>query len=307
MDALIRMLLEAGFAAGFLLLAACSSVGTTEQHQNILAADYESADLADVAKNALQLSQQVGTQKILVVFDIDNTLLAMEQGLGSDQWYDWQKELSDKDHCNPNNVGDRFAVQGALYFASAMRPTQPDANLQVKAIQAQGIPVIALTSRGLDYRLQTFRELRRNGFNFTASAIGPVGGYDEPFIPVEKGRLSRYEDGVFLTAGQHKGEMLYALLQKTTTPMPAVIVMADDKQNNLDAIKETFSALNIPVHSWRITSEDQNVSGFDVTRAAQQWNDIEVPLREIQSVLGTDNYDLSSATLPEDCHQDVTQ
>ena len=55
-------------------------------------------------------------------------------------------------------------------------------------------------------------------------------GYDEAFIPVEGGRESRYEDGVFLTAGQHKGQMLHALLQKTATPLPAVILMADDKQ-----------------------------------------------------------------------------
>ena len=101
--------------------------------------------------------------------------------------------------------------------------------------------------------------------------------------------------------------MLYALLQKTSTPMPAVIVMADDKQNNLDAIKETFSALNVPVRTWRITSEDQNVSGFDAQQAAQQWADIEAPLREIQRVLGPDNYDMSSVKLPEDCHQDVMQ
>src|SRR5690554_5394179 len=282
-----KVLWKVGFSTAFLLLAACSSVTTTNEHlQSISVADHESADLADVTQNALQLAQLAGSENILVVFDIDNTLLAMEQGLGSDQWYEWQKELSDTDQCNPDNVGNRFAAQGALYFASAMRPTQADASNHVKAIQQRGIPVIALTSRGQDYRLQTFRELRRNNFNFTFSGIGPVGGYAEPFIPVDGGRLSRYEDGVFLTAGQHKGEMLYALLQKTDTPLPLAIVMADDKQNNLDAIKETFSALSVPVHSWRITTEDQNVAGFDVQHAAQQWTEIESPLRKIQSVLG---------------------
>lgn len=300
--------MNTGLAAGFLFLAACSSVAIIDTQQaNILATAYESADLADVTKDALQLAQLAGNDKILVVFDIDNTLLAMQQGLGSDQWYEWQKELSNHDQCNPDNVGDRFAAQGALYFVSAMRPTQPDASAQIKAIQNLGIAVIALTSRGQDYRLQTFRELRRNDFDFTFSAIGPLGGYDQPFMPVADGRLSRYENGVFLTAGQHKGEMLYALLKKTGTPMPAAIIMADDKQNNLDAIKETFSALSVPVHNWRITSEDQNVAGFDTQQAAQQWAEIEAPLREIQRALGPDNYDLSSARLPEDCYQDVIQ
>lgn len=263
----------------------------------------ETADLADIVTDAINLGKQTGNDHVLIVFDIDNTLLAMEQGLGADQWYDWQKNLASNDACNPMNVGNRFAVQGALYFASAMRPTQQDAAKQVETIQDAGIPVIALTSRGQDYRLQTFRELRRNGFSFTHSAIGPAGGYDESFFPVEDGRESRYEDGVFLTAGQHKGRMLYALLRKTGTSLPTVIVMADDKQKNLDAVKETFSALEVPVHAWRYTGEDDNVRNFDPEQAHAEWGDIKDALLRIQQVLGPDNYDLGTAVLPKECLQ----
>lgn len=300
-----RRLMNAGMAFSLLILTACSHVASKDEHvQGIVSTDRETANLADVTADALQMADQLGKQNVLVVFDIDNTLLAMEQGLGSDQWYEWQKQLSNDDHCNPDNVGNRFAAQGAIYFASAMRPTQTDASKQVKLIQDQDIPVIALTSRGEDYRLQTFRELRRNGFDFSFSGIGPAGGYAESFLPVDEGRLSRYEDGIFLTAGQHKGAMLYALLQKTGTPMPELVIMADDKQNNLDALKETFTALNVPVHAWRVTSEDQNVSDFDERLAAQQWADIEPSLRVVQKVLGADNYDLTSVKLADDCQQE---
>lgn len=285
-----------------LLLCACTIHWEPDRPTgSIQSLDKETADLADVTADAFTLADKAGTDRVLVVFDIDNTLLAMEQGLGADQWYDWQKALATDDACNPHNVGNRFAVQGALYFASAMRPTQDDAAKQVEAIQAADIPVIALTSRGQDYRLQTFRELRRNGYSFTYSAIGPPGGYDEPFVPVDEGRLSRYEDGVFLTAGQHKGHMLQALLQKTGTALPAVILIADDKQKNLDAVKETFSALGVPVRAWRYTGEDDNVVAFDPEKAHAEWKSIEDALRQIQQVLGPDNYDLSSAKLPGEC------
>ncbi len=177
---------------------------------------------------------------------------------------------------------------------------------QVKAIQDMGVAVISLTSRGPDYQLATFRELRRNNFSFSYSALGPDGGYEKPFIPVENGRLSLYEDGVFLTAGQHKGEMLLALLNKTGTRLPAVIVMVDDKQKNLDAVKETFSALNVPVHAWRYTAEDQAVSNFDPDTANAQWKSIEDALRQVQQVLGPDNYDLSSAVQPPECDQPLS-
>jgi len=283
-------------------LTACSAHVNVEWPANpAQPLDKETADLADVTADVLALAEQHGKDRVLMVFDIDNTILAMEQGLGADQWYEWQKDLANHDQCNPQNVGNRFAVQGALLFASAMRPTQDDAASQVATVQASGVPVIVVTSRGHDYRLQTFRELRRNDYNFTYSAIGPPGGYDQPFVPVEDGRMSRYEDGVFLTAGQHKGRMLYALLEKTGTELPKVVVIADDKQKNLDAIKETFGALDVAVHAWRYSGEDENVAGFDTGKANAEWELIEGALRQIQQVLGTDNYDLSTATLPAEC------
>jgi len=283
-------------------LTACSAHVNVEWGDNpAQSLEQETTDLADVTADVLALAEQHGKDRVLMVFDIDNTILAMEQGLGADQWYEWQKELANHDKCNRQNVGNRFAVQGALLFASAMRPTQDDAASQVATVQASGVPVIVVTSRGHDYRLQTFRELRRNGYNFTYSAIGPPGGYDQPFVPVEDGRMSRYEDGVFLTAGQHKGQMLYALLEKTGTELPKVVVIADDKQKNLDAIKETFGALDVAVHAWRYSGEDSNVAGFDTGKANAEWELIEGALRQIQQVLGPDNYDLSDAVIPAEC------
>jgi hypothetical protein len=285
-----------------LVLAGCSAHLNIEWPADpIESLDKETADLGDVTADALDLADRVGNGNVLVVLDIDNTILAMEQGLGADQWYEWQKDLSEHDICNSQNVGDRFAVQGALYFASAMRPTQADGASQVKTIQDTDIPVIVLTSRGPDYRLQTFRELRRNGYSFSYSSIGPPGGYEQMFIPVEDGRLSRYEDGVFMTAGQHKGDMLYHLLQKTGTKLPAVIVMVDDKQKNLDAVKETFEPLDLPVRAWRYSGEDENVESFDHQRANAEWTSIEDALRQIQQVLGPDNYNLDGAALPPEC------
>ena len=120
-------------------------------------------------------------------------------------------------------------------------------------------------------------------------------------MPVENGRLSRYEDGVFMTAGQHKGDMLYSLLQKTGTALPTVIVMVDDKQKNLDAVKETFERLDVPVRAWRYNGEDENVEGFDHERAHAEWKSIEQALRQIQQALGPDNYNLDSAVRPAEC------
>jgi hypothetical protein len=186
-------------------------------------------------------------------------------------------------------------VQGALFYASAMRLTQPDAAAQVQRIQAAGVPVIALSSRGSNYRLQTFRELRRNGFSFWSSALPPRHGWPGTFVPDGGERPALYEDGVFLTAGQHKGRMLEALLTKTGVERPEAIVMADDKRENLDAIRESFAETDVAVHVWRYTREDDNVANFDSDQAATQWDALRPALQQIQSVLGPDNYDLPAA------------
>jgi len=252
----------------------------------------ETDDLAMVTDWAISMAKDHGKENVLVVFDIDNTLLAMEQGLGSDQWYYWQKDLSKEDPCSPQLVSNRFAVQGAVFHASAMRATQKDAAKQVRRIQDAGISTIAVTSRGTDYRLQTFRELRRQDISFWPTAIPPQRGWPEEFIPEGGERPALYEDGVFLTAGQHKGVMMKALLDRTELPYPSIIIMADDKAENLAAMMETFTGTGTWVHAWRYTAEDGNVAAFDGPKAATQWDQLEPALQTINQVLGPDNYDL---------------
>ncbi len=261
----------------------------------------ETGEMELFVDDVLQAGSQLGLGNILVVFDIDNTLLAMEQGLGSDQWYEWQKEHSTSDPCDQHVVANRLAVQGAMLFASAMRTTQATAPELVRRIQDAGIPVIALTSRGVGFRLPTFRELRRNGYDFRRTAIGPDGGWPEDFVPDNGIRPARYEDGVFLTTGQHKGAMLKALLDRSNTPMPAVILMLDDKQANLDAVIETFSTLNVPVRAWRYSGEDVNVAAFDENASHATWQELLPALETIQTVLGPDNFELPENNRPAGC------
>ncbi len=284
-------------AATLLLLTACVTAPPPIP-QNLKA---ETDDLAMVSDWAIQMADDHGTQNVLVVFDIDNTLLAMEQGLGSDQWYYWQKDLGQQDPCSPQLVADRFQVQGAVYYASAMRATQPDAGKQVGRIQDKGIQAIAVTSRGSDYRLQTFRELRRQDISFWPTAIPPQRGWPEPFVPEGGSRPALYEDGVFLTAGQHKGDMLKALLDKSGVEHPSIIVMVDDKAENLEAVMETFTGTGTWVHAWRYTREDANVAAFDAAEAASQWDTLRPALEVIEQVLGPDNYALPEKVVRAEC------
>jgi hypothetical protein len=283
-------------ALALLLITACAA--TPPVPQNLKA---ETDDLAMVADWTLRIAADYGEDRVLAVFDIDNTLLAMEQGLGADQWYYWQKNRSAEDPCDPRVVDDLLAAQGALFFASAMRATQDDAGAQVRRLQQAGVPVIALTARGPSFRLQTFRELRRNGIDFRATALPPAAGWPEDFVPDNGVRPARYEDGVLLVAGQHKGKMLEALLDKTGVERPTVVVMIDDKMNNLDDVLEAFAGSDTWVHAWRYTREDPVVAAFDPDEAAAQWDALEPALKTLERVLGPDNFSLPGAAAGRDC------
>ena len=104
------------FIAALFLSACTANMHLEESSKPTQARNFETFDLAEVTADTMELAEKIGKENVMVVFDIDNTLLAMEQGLGADQWYEWQKELSENDLCNPGNVGNRLAVQGALYF-----------------------------------------------------------------------------------------------------------------------------------------------------------------------------------------------
>jgi len=301
---MIKSLKVAALSAALALLSACASAPQTAKKEeppgpaNLLGSTDE---LQLITELALDLSRTYGGEQILVVLDLDNTLLAMEQDLGSDQWYQWQEALQEDNPCNPLLAGDRLEVQGALYFASAMRPTQPDAEQQVTRMQEAGLNVIVLTARGPGFRLSTFRELRRNGFNFWSSAWPPQRGFDEPFMPEGGTRPALYEDGVLFTAGQDKGLALKTLLEKSAQPFPKLIVFVDDKQANLNQVLQVFTWSDTRVHAWRYTREDAVVAAFDPDKASALWTELKPPLERIEQLLGPDNYTLSPAALPEGC------
>ena len=95
--------------------------------------------------------------------------------------------------------------------------------------------------------------------------------------------------------------MLRALLDKTGTGSPAVVVMADDKAENLQAVMETFESSGTAVHAWRYNREDSNVATLDTQEAAAQWDAVRPALMKIEQIFGPDNFDLPAQVVREGC------
>jgi hypothetical protein len=154
----------------------------------------------------LREAGSIDPQKVLVVFDIDNTLLAMDGLLGSDQWFNLQDALLARANPPPappagpkppeptfegalppdvepkpptpldpawqsvESFDQLLDAQAALYALRPMRRTQPDGDVVVRSLQGR-YTVIALTSRGPANRDATVRMLRANGISFAQRKV----------------------------------------------------------------------------------------------------------------------------------------
>jgi hypothetical protein len=295
LNSIIRSILTS--LTALVLVSACGQRAIMTEP---LVTRHTSRDLEEVRDHSMSLARQYGKKHILVGFDLDNTLLAGNTDLGADQWYDWQREMQKAEACDPRLVADRLAAQGALYHIGSMRPTQNNAAAIVSEIQSAGISTLLITARGQDFRLPTFRELRRNGFNFRDHSPGPLGGFQESYLPLQDSRKVRYEDGVYMLAGQHKGDMLMLLFKRLGLALPEVVIFVDDNSKNTNAMAEALEAANIRGEIYDYQREAQRVARFDANGASADWSRVRPALAVIEEVMGPVNFDLPETGKPAD-------
>jgi hypothetical protein len=267
----------------------------------------ETDDFADVARAVRDYAERYGPRRVLLVLDIDNTLLAMRQPLGSDQWFEWQRFLIEHQPDSPHAVAGTFEglleVQGLLYNLGRMRPTQPDLPVLIARLQGRGIYTLVLTARGDEFRVATERELSRNGFDFAQSAL-PVRGIPQGlYLPYdledpEADGLTRrevaafrlgaprpvsYSSGIMMTAGQAKGAMLLSLLHRSVVATEA-IVYVDDNIRHVGFVFAAIAGRGHEITAFHYTREDVNVKRFqygDKGEVTRRWRTLKRVMNEV--------------------------
>lgn len=243
-------------------------------------------DFAEVAAAVERAVEKHGAEHVLLALDIDNTVMSMDNDLGSDHWFEWQRYLLENEPHSPLLVAKDFdgllKAQGILYENGHMHPPQPEQPELIANLQKRGIATILLTSRGPEFRGPTERELARCKYDFSATALpvpkAPEGtflAYD-PAKPEKDGltaaevvtyklpepRPVSYAKGLFMTAGQHKGIMLLTLLKDASRDIKAVIYVDD----NVKHVGNVFTAAvdrNLDVSSFHFQREDIRVQRFN--------------------------------------------
>lgn len=258
---MVRRLRRALALAGF-ALAAGLAAGTTRAADGAAEAPPKvvaTESMASVVDSALLASARVGADRVLVVFDVDSTLLYDPLG-GPD--------LGDMKDSEP----ERFRpVERALMALKSLAPTEPGLAEELARLDAAGIATYALTARGEDMRDMTLRELARAGIAFPrAPECGPPLCVKRGVLPPEvvlaaaqevlgeaelgrlgfaKGRPVGVSDGVMNAAGLHKGVMLRVLLASLGRDYDAVIFV-DDARKNVDHVADAAAAMPQQVEAY---------------------------------------------------------
>lgn len=264
-------------------------------------------NFADVAVAVEHYVEKFGAEHVLLALDIDNTVMSMDGDLGSDHWFEWQQYLLGNEPNSPHLVAKTFDglldAQRILYDRQHMRPTEADQPAIIAGLQKLGISTILLTSRGPSFRGDTERELKRCGYNFAKTALPVHNVPDKEYLAYdaknpESGGLTAaelekykmpppkpvsYANGIFMTAGQHKGLMLLTLLEKSTRDIKA-IVYVDDNVHHVGNVFAACLARNIEVTSIHYFHEEVIVQRFqygDKLAVDNAWQAIKRAVRTV--------------------------
>lgn len=209
------------------LVAGCATTAPAPEGpappQNLLGSTDE---LQLITELSIDLARTYGGDRVMVVLGLEDTL------------------LDTRGDSNASCAGIRQSIH----------PKQDDAARQVQRMQEAGLKVIAMTSRGSDCLDVTVQELESNGFDFQAS------GYPPGFNFASSDGLLSYDRGVFFTTDRSKGPALKQLVESAGEPYPALIVVADNRQQYLNSVMKSFSTSAIKVHTWRYAREEKQVA-----------------------------------------------
>lgn len=251
LQGLRRQLAMLGFALSTALAAGPAQAGTAGEgaSERIVVADA----MASAVDAALQAASRVGPDRVLVVFDVDSTLLY--DPLGGPQIGDMRDSEPEKFR----------SVERALMYLKSLAPTEPGLAAELARLDRAGIATYALTARGEDMRDMTLRELARAGIAFPlAPECGPplcvkrgvlppdvvlaaarevLGEQELARLGFERGRTVSVSDGVMNAAGLHKGVMLRVLLASLGRDYEAVIFV-DDARKNVDHVADAAAGMS---------------------------------------------------------------
>ena len=226
-------------------------------------------------------SLKYGPENVLVVFDIDHTLLTTVGDLGSSYWFSWQADLIKTAEKEPTQLFNSFpelVTQTAnLFCALPMRPVERTTASFYNGIRQSKSPMFLLTARSSEMRETTERDLLENGLPFPNPVVGKemkewfvgkghfTGDLTSEEIKtsdLEKPRKVTYRNGIMMADGQDKGALIRAFIALNKMDSIKAVILIDDSKPNVGNLDRNFPNSQIDATSVHYMNEKDRFENF---------------------------------------------
>ncbi len=194
-------------------------------------------------------------KKILILFDIDNTIAAPPSDLGSDQWFNDLVTI-----CQQQGFEKKEAVKKAvelyhhIHAHIELKPIEAKTTAFIASLQKQNIPVLALTARSFIER--TFQQLKTIAIDFSPTALSTK------IFDLSLQHPASYQQGIIFCGNNNKGSVLCAFLDRIGY-QPDKIIYVDDKEGNLKAVEQMLETRAIEFVGIRYSQLDERVKNIN--------------------------------------------
>jgi len=205
-------------------------------------------------------------KKVLILFDVDNTIARTLSSLGSDEWNTHMIQQG-------VNAGKEYrqAVEAhlPLYFqlmhALDLKPVDPMTPDFIIQLQSMNHHVCALTLRSLPLVERTAVQLNTIGIRFADSC---------PFTQQKYHDNCQCHEGIIFTGGGDKGVALSTIFTYHDHLTYDLVIFVDDKRRYLEQVEVILAQLGIQFVGIRYSYADDIVAQFDpevTARLLQEW------------------------------------
>lgn len=206
-------------------------------------------------------------EKIVIVCDIDNTLLRATQNLGSVAWGDHTiSELINKGISKEDAEEIESILWKTIQPFVKVESVDPETPIILEHIQNKGFLVFGLTARCPTEADYTIQQLLSIGINFARSK------QQLTFESLNKKiKQPLYTHGIlFGTPFNKKSQILFSFLDENKIS-PKCIIFIDDKLSHLEDVSKICCDRNISFCGIRFSGADQYVKSFSHQIASIQW------------------------------------
>lgn len=197
----------------------------------------------------------------MLIFDLDNTLIAPTGNFGSDAWFDYMWDSYKMDPLNKDTY--TLTLQSWMHAQDRVnvKPIEATSLSIISQAQKMGSPVMALTSRNPALKGVTERQLSLTGIKFTQS-FGKLKSFIFPRAFQKNFRDDAvFDRGVLFVGGNKKGTVLENFFHVAKF-LPKKIVYVDDKRGHVENIEQVCKSMSIPYTGFRYGALDEKVKKY---------------------------------------------